>query len=372
MRIVLGSALALSLSGISIACCYVFGTHLAPGHEGQLYGVLGGVADALKAILPLAIAAAILAGQKPRAVAGIILFVAFSAYSFTSELGLYALGRDAVASEAAADKESFADLKQERAKIAARLKELGPQRPAGTVRGDVAALKAQRYWQTSNECSAPSWSMERDLCAKIEKLQGELASAEEAEKLRLKDDGLATKLESIDVAAALRSTDAQAESLARLTGISAASIKDGLAIMVAVLIELGSGLGLWVTTSGAAHGQAKAARADRMEQDEEAAARAFPMTPRARALACDEGLRPLQIERPALDPVASFVKARCRKLGAGEAKAAELHRAFQAWAENEGHEVLSSKALGTRLAELGFERSKRGGVVRWGGLALRT
>ena len=328
MRIVLGSALALSLSGISIACCYVFGTHLAPGHEGQLYGVLGGVADALKTILPLAIAAAISAGQKPRAVAGIVLFVAFSAYSFTSELGLYALGRDAVASEAAADKESFADLKQERAKIAARLKELGPQRPAGTVRGDAAALKAQRYWQTSNECSAPSWSMERDLCAKIQKLQGELASAEEAEGLRTKDDGLATKLQGMDVAAALRSTDAQAESLSRLTGISAASIKDGLAIMVALLIELGSGLGLWVTTAGAGHGQAKQAPADRMERSEETAALTLPVTPPAHSLACDEGLRPLQIEGPALDCVAAFVRARCRKLAAGEEKAAELHRAL--------------------------------------------
>jgi len=126
----------------------------------------------------------------------------------------------------------------------------------------VAALKAQRYWQTSNECSAPSWSIERDLCAKIQKLQGELASAEEAEGLRTKDDGLATKLQGMDVAAALRSTDAQAESLSRLTGISAASIKDGLAIMVALLIELGSGLGLWVTTAGAGHGQAKQALAD--------------------------------------------------------------------------------------------------------------
>jgi hypothetical protein len=253
MRIIMGSALALALSGISILCCFVFGTHLAPGNEGQLYGVLGGTADALKAIT---------AGQMPRAIAGIILFLAFSAYSFTSELGLYALGRDAVSSEAAAGKESLADLKQERAKIAARLKELGPQRPAGTVRGAIAAAKAQRSWQTSNECTAPSSNLERDLCGKIEKLQGELAAAEEAERLRTKDDGISIKLEGMDVAAALKSTDAQADSLSRLTGFSAASIKDGLAIMVAVLIELGSGLGLWVTTAGAGHGQAKQAPAD--------------------------------------------------------------------------------------------------------------
>lgn len=371
MRIVLGSALALALSAISIACCYLFGTHLAPGNEGQVYGVLGGTADALKAILPLAIAAAISTRQASRAVAGIILFLAFSTYSFSSELGLYALGRDAAASETAASKESLADLKQERARISARLKELGSQRPTGTVRGDIAAAKQSRHFETSNSCATPTWSMERDVCAKIEKLQGEFASAEEAEKLRSKDEALATKLESIDMVATLRSTDAQAESLSRLTGISAASIKDGLAIMVAVLIELGSGLGLWVTTSGAGHGQTKTRRPDRKDQDEEESALALPMTHAAHVMACDEGLRPLQIEAPAHDPVASFLKARCRKLATGEAKAADLLAAFQAWAANEGHEALSSKALGSRLAELGFERSKRGGVVRWGGLALR-
>jgi hypothetical protein len=106
------------------------------------------------------------------------------------------------------------------------------------------------------------------------------------------------------------------------------------------------------------------------ERIEEPVALALPVTP-ALTLACDEGLQPLQIEGPALDPVASFVKARCRKSSAAEAKAADLHAAYSAWADTEGREVLSPKALGSRLADLGFERSKRGGVVRWGGLALR-
>ena len=101
LRIAFVGALSLALSGISILCCYVFGTHLAPGPEGQLYGVLGGVADALKAFLPLAIAGAIAARQKVRAAAGAAMFAVFSFYSFTSELGLYALGRNAVTSDAA-------------------------------------------------------------------------------------------------------------------------------------------------------------------------------------------------------------------------------------------------------------------------------
>lgn len=257
MRIGIGSALALALSGISVACCFVFGTHLAPGVEGWIYGALGAVADALKSLLPLTISAAILARQKSRAIVGGVLFLAFTAYSFTSELGLYALGRDAMASEAAAGREAYADLKQERDRIAARLKELGAQRPAGTVRGDIAAAKQSKHYEASGECKTPSWNPERDLCVKLEKLTGELASAEEAEKLRLKDEGLATKLEGIDLTAALKSTDAQAEALARLTGVSATSIKDALAIMVAILIELGSGLGLYAVTAGAGHAQPK-------------------------------------------------------------------------------------------------------------------
>ena len=124
LRIVLVGALSLALSGISILCCYVFGTHLAPGLEGQLYGVLGGVADALKAFLPLAIAAALAARQKGRAAAGAAMFAVFSLYSFTSELGLYALGRNAVASDAQAGREAYEAAKADRGRIEARLKEL--------------------------------------------------------------------------------------------------------------------------------------------------------------------------------------------------------------------------------------------------------
>ena len=165
LRVILVGALALALSGISILCCYVFGTHLAPGIEGQIYGVLGGVADALKAFLPIAIGAALVASQKGRAAAGAAMFVVFSLYSFTSELGLYALSREAIASDAQAGKEGYTAAKAERARIAARLKELGPQRPAGTVRGDIAAAKQNRSWEQSGQCSAPSWKGERDsLC----------------------------------------------------------------------------------------------------------------------------------------------------------------------------------------------------------------
>ena len=211
---------------------------------------LGGVADALKAFLPLAIAGALMARQRGRAAAGVAMFAVFSLYSFTSELGLYALSREAIASDVQAGKEGYEAAKAERARIAARLKELGPQRPAGTVRGDIAAAKQNRYWEQSGQCSAPSTWGERDHCTKFEKLRGELASAEEADRLRAQDQGFAAKLDGFNLAAVMKSSDPQSEALARFTGFSPQSIRDALAILVAALIELGSGLGLWVATSG--------------------------------------------------------------------------------------------------------------------------
>src|SRR6516164_3017135 len=104
---IIGGTLAVALSGISILCCYVFGTHLAPGDEGRLYGALGAVADAFQALLPLCIAGAIASGQKARAIVGALIFAICTAYSFTSEMGLYAMSRDAQKSTATAGNEQY-------------------------------------------------------------------------------------------------------------------------------------------------------------------------------------------------------------------------------------------------------------------------
>jgi hypothetical protein len=389
IRIILTGALALALSGMSIACCFVFGTHLAPGREGELYGILGGVADALKAFLPLAIGGALAASQKGRALAGAAMFLVFSAYSFTSELGLYALSREAVASDVQAGKEGYEAAKAERARIASRLKELGPQRPTGAVTADIVAVKQNLHWERSGQCGRPSWSAERTFCGGYEKLQGELASAGEADRLRGQDEKAAVKLSGFGLAAVMRSSDPQSEALGRFTGFSAQSVRDALAVLVAALIELGSGLGLWVAAGGARHGERKeescalTAKAAPVEPPVAPHVEAVgqPASPRPRRKrtakprkALGVGAKVIQFRKagPAIDPVKAFLETCCAERSGSEAKAADLHRAFRAWAESKDHPALSPKAFGSRLADLGFGRQKRGGVVRYSGLALRA
>ena len=182
LQIIISGALALALSGLSIVCCYIFGCHLAPGEEGQLYGVLGGTADALKAVLPLGVAAALTSGQKARAAIGIVLFVVFSVYSFASELGLYALGRDAQSSGAAAGREQYQTLKGERALIKDRLAELGQTRPAKTVTSELAGQKQSRSWESSGNCKDAWREADRTFCKAVAKLDGELAQSRRTPK----------------------------------------------------------------------------------------------------------------------------------------------------------------------------------------------
>ncbi len=252
VKTVIGGALVLALSGISITCCFVFGQHLAPGNEGMLYGVLGAVADAFKALLPLLIVAALAARHRIRAVAGIAMFAVISLYSFSSELGLYALSRDAVSSNAGADKEAWNSLKVERERVQKRLTSLGEaiRLPAAVI-ADIAGQKQGNAWTSSKGCTDATAATSRTFCANVERLKGELAVAEEASQLRVQDTNLGAKLAGVNLASAMRSADAQSESLARFTGLAPATIRDALALIVAVLIELCSGLGLYVATAPA-------------------------------------------------------------------------------------------------------------------------
>ncbi len=366
VRIVIGSGLALALSGLSVVCCFVFGTHLAPGNEGMIYGALGGVADALKALLPLGIAAAIVSGQRGRAAIAIVLFAVFSVYSFASELGLYAMSRDAQASTTTAGKETLSQLKDERARIRERLAALGQTRPSKTVTAELIGQKQSPLWQSSQECHEATMPASRTFCAGVAKLEGELAASEEAERLRAKDDALGQKMGAMDLAAALKSADPQSEALARLTGWQASSIKDGLAILVALLIELGSGFGLYAAT---ASGKSTAARPDRPanrpSQDEP------PAAPKKRIVAaCSNRPATVTEKAPAVDPVRAFTKAAMIAKAGREIAAGDLYATFARWAEHEGHDVLSPAGFGRKLTALKFQRVKRGGAIYYAGVEL--
>jgi hypothetical protein len=200
----------------------------------------------------------------------------------------------------------------------------------------------------------------RLFCAEYDRLGGELASAEEAERLRASDGELAAKLSGLDLGTVLRSADPQAEALARFTGLDPATMRDALAILIAVLLELGSGIGLWAVTAAA-----------RSEGRENVAANAPPVLEapgdapeRSGAITMPAGIAPAKRGRPA-DPVKLFLKS-CTVSGLGhETPASELLDAYSAWASREGFAPLTPTALGRKLSALAIGRVKRNGLSHY-------
>ena len=378
---IIGGTLAIGLCAVSIAANYRFGTYLAPGIEGQVYGFLGGFADGLKTILPLAITAAWFAGQKLRASAGLLLFIIFSLYSLTSALGLYSLSRANSVGTAQSGKLTYTLAKENRDNIKSRLDKLGQTRTVGEVEGDIAAGKANKRYATTKGCTPAeiTATKSRKFCDQYARLNGELATAKEADDLRNKLLAATAKIGGMDLSKVLRSADPQSEALAKLSGFSPESIRSALAALVAILIELGSGLGLWVATSGA----------ERVKKPKEAKPSAKPQPgaevlneiretlkqPKRRLKSrSTPSSRPTDTPRLGRQlqtcPIEQFAASNVKRKRQAQVTAKELYQAFRSWAEAAGIEPPKQTAFERTMTELGYRKERRGGTVRYLGVEL--
>jgi hypothetical protein len=194
-----------------------------------------------------------------------------------------------------------------------------------------------------------------------------LASAEEFEKLRVEDTDLGAKLAGVDLAHIMQSTDAQSEALARFTGVEPTTVRDRLALLVALLIELGSGLGFYVATASAHHHQpertSKPVKVVSVTIEPEPEPEPVAETPVATI--------PLMAPSPkgvqAL--VAEFFETCVRSTPSAEITAGDLYEAYCLWAVDCG-EVGSLVEFGRHVTKLGYVKEKRGGRFRWQGISL--
>ena len=370
---IIGGTLAIGLCAVSIAANYRFGTYLAPGIEGQVYGFLGGFADGFKTVLPLAITAAWFAGQKIRASAGLLLFIIFSLYSLTSALGLYSLSRANSVGTAQSGKLTYTLAKANRDTIKSRLDKLGQTRTVGEVEGDIAAGKANKRYATTKGCTPAdiTATKSRTFCDQYARLNGELATAKEADDLRNKLLAATAKIGGMDLSKVLRSADPQSEALAKLSGFSPENIRSALAALVAILIELGSGLGLWVATGGAVS----------VKKPKETKQSAKPQ-PGAEVLneireTLNQPKRRLKSRStPRLGrqlrtcPIEQFAASNVKRKRLAQVTAKELYQAFRNWAEAAGIEPPKQTAFGRTMTELGYRKERRGGTVRYLGVEL--
>ena len=257
MRWVVTAIAVLAVGGCIAASAYMnwlFMTSLGKTDtERQVFGMVSLAVSGFLAVLPVLIIWALQGKRYLAGFVGIVLFVVCATVSGSSAVGFAASNRSDTVGARDTVTGKFESDQQELADAEGRLKELPQTRLASVVAQDIEAAKQHRYWQASTECQASSGVLQRDWCDGYFKLKKELASADEREKLRGKIDKLRGDLNALRDKGAGRESDAQAAVIGRLLGIGKGRAQEGLALLLAFVVELMAGFGFYVATSHLTH-----------------------------------------------------------------------------------------------------------------------
>jgi hypothetical protein len=391
---VLGVVAAGVLLAVSAAMNYRFGFSLGKtALDGEIYGAASAAADCFKALVPFFLFAALRNRVWSQAFAAALVWTVVSAYSMTSALGHAALNRLDTTGQRAVDAANYKDLRADSKRAQDQLTWIPAHRPAETVASELNVIKAQRYWVVSRECTEVTGKGARDFCQQFHKLNSELASAQQSQKLETRISEIGSRLAKTAGGTVMAEADPQASVLAKITGFEVDKVQTALTIFVALLIEIGSGFGMYVafaywrindravvqeptraTASQKAPQQAvetasvpatRVAAAVAMEEE-----RAVGEPPAARRLEANDKRQPRGV--PDSD-VQRFYRERV--IAASENSSltsTELYEEYCRWCEDNEKEPFAHPRVTREIGELGVKKERIGKRTRYFGIALRS
>lgn len=397
---VLGVIAASVLLLVSAAMNYRFGFSLGKTPaDGQIYGAASAAADCFKALVPFFFFAAWRSKMWSQAFAAAVVWIVVTGYSMTSALGHAALNRLDITGQRAVASADYKDLRADTKRAQDQLNWIPAHRPPTTVTAELSVHKAQRYWVVTKECTEVTGKSAREYCQQFHKLSAELASGREAEKLETRITDIGSKLAKAAGGTAMSESDPQASVLANLTGIELQKVQTALALFVALLIEIGSGFGMYVafaywrmhghepqTVSVRAPAAAAAAPLETAEQRQtlalppaeirEAEPAALPapaaQPPSSARLGANDNRTP--VAKPMLpdSDVQRFYREEVLASDGSSVTLNDLYSSYCNWSEDQEKDPLAMPTFSREFRALGVRKEKIGGRVRYFDVALRS
>jgi hypothetical protein len=419
---VLGILAAGVLLAVSAAMNWSFGFSLGRTEiDGQIYGAASAAADVLKALVPFFFFAAIRSRMWSQAIASAVVGLVVVAYSLTSALGHAALNRFDTAGKRAVAASTYKDLRADLARAQEQAGWIPQHRPLLSVQADIDAAKTEAGWRFTKGCNKVTGPQGRKFCQKYHSLTAELASADQGAMLEMKIADLQTKLGKSEGNSVMSAADPQAAVLAKLSSIlffdvKVEDVQTALTVFIALLLEVGSGLGMYVAFSQWRLYDRGTPRQSRevATQDQDVAPQ-----PAVRPVTLNEALdlpakvdhdlapepEPLPEEPEVVEQPAAAVAAAKSQAGANDNRslpqahqrlivpesdverfykesvepedgssltATALYESYCAWCEEQTKEPLALPTFGRQFGELGVQKAKVAGRIRYIGIALKT
>lgn len=388
---VLGVLAAGVLLAVSAAMNWSFGYQLGrTAFDGQIYGAASVAADCMKALVPFFFFAAIRNRMWSQAVASLVVMLVVTAFSLTSALGHAALNRADTSGKRTHEAQSHKDLRTDLDRDRGQLAGIPQHRPSGAVQSELDGLKVKREWGWTAGCTDIKSKGNRDYCQQIHALLSELASAQQAAALEARIAENQAKLAQYQAGALGAQADPQAAVLAKLASSFGPSIKVedvqmAMTIFIALLLEVGSSLGMYIAFSQwrldermapAAPAMATLASTSSQPVTIEASAPVLPaaVQPRVRISANDNKSLPAAASKlvaPEND-VQLFYKERIETQDGSSLTATALYEDYCEWCEELKKEPLALPTFGREFGELGVQKAKIAGRVRYIGIGLKS
>ena len=247
---VCGVLAACVLLLVSAAMNWRFGYSLGRSEfDGLIYASASVAADCLKALVPFFLFSAIRNRAWSQAATAAIVGVVVTAYSLTSALGHAALNRNETSGHRIVEAQAYTALKSDLKRAQDQLSWIPQHRPPASVGAEMDSMKTQRLWTSTDGCKQVDIRAARTFCQKYQALVGEMEYGKKAETTEARIAEVQSSLGKLHATAASSDADPQAAVLAKLFGLDVDRVQFGLIIFVAVLLEVGSGMGLYMAFS---------------------------------------------------------------------------------------------------------------------------
>lgn len=208
------------------------------------------VFDSVKAGLPVGLAWWAARRQWLLFAIGLATFGFCFVMSVLSAVGFYASNHSAVSHNRDGVTISYRDARRELEATTKRLGDLGVIRPVAVVEAALQALRTDKRFASSKECSGATAAASREFCREFFSTQAELEAAREAARLQVKLDGLQTRVRQLLRDGAEREADPQAAVLGKLLPFFGFDdVKLGVDILPSLLLEIVASFGLLLASS---------------------------------------------------------------------------------------------------------------------------
>jgi hypothetical protein len=386
---IMGVMAASVLLAVSAAINWQFGYNLGQTEmDKQIYGAASAAADCFKALVPFFFFAAVRNRMWAQAAASAVVWVVVTTYSLASAVGHTAQIRDFNSGLRTVASVNYSALRADLKAAQDQLNWIPQHRPSASVLADIDSAKLNKFWGWTDACAKPVDDSGRKFCQKYQALQSERGSADQATKLVASIKEINAKLAQASGVSAMSDADPQAAVLAKLVSIVAPGTKvedvqTALIIMVAVLLEIGSGFGMFVAFASWRIHDRPAPRlpmSAAVPLPVSATAAPAPILAPAAAVtskprlggANDNRVANKQLIAPETD-VQRFHKERIETADGASLTATTLYEDYCAWCEEQSKEPLALPTFGREFGELpGVQKAKIAGRVRYIGVGLRS